>query len=370
MELKDPTEIGDLANRIAGLETKEAFADLNPGDEVAIALPGVRTPITFHRVEPSSARPFYLATTEVSLSQFTAVIQSAGAWAAVKKLPWANVPGQPDARKGPRVWEWTDQPTSPISSPQYWLSPDDDNDFAEPLRAGRFNRMVLASKAGGPPEPDHPMQQISAQGALFFAALCGCRLPTPSEWLAAYEKFEKNAPAARWNLRDQTWLAQQRYRGTNADRPHTMDDGIFRAGRRRCFAASHPRRPLRQNDGILYFRHVNSPGDAAVFHDLVGNVAEFACSAAGAFERSPNRNTAEGVRDFAEEHAADLFVIGGSALSPPQVQVDKPLAVSKSDQGYSGCRPEARDHRTRAHAGRTRQMESGRASIPVAQAGR
>ncbi|HEX4793927.1 MAG TPA: SUMF1/EgtB/PvdO family nonheme iron enzyme [Humisphaera sp.] len=332
-ELTGRTETADLANRIAGLETKEAFADLNPGDEVAIALPGLRAPMTFHRVDPSSTRPFYLATTEVSLSQFTAVIQSAGAWAAVKKLLWANLPGQSDTRKGPRVWEWTDQPTTPISSPQYWLSPDDDNDFAEPLRAGRFNRMVLASKAGGPPEPDHPMQQISAQGALFFAALCGCRLPSPDEWLAAYEKFEKNAPAAHWNLRDQTWLAQQKY-AAQTPISHTMDDGIFRPeGDASPHGASAT--AVSQNDGILYFRHVNAAGDAAVFHDLVGNVAEFVCSATGAFERSSNRNTAEGVRDFAKEHAADLFVIGGSALSPPQVPVDKPLAMSKSDQGYA-----------------------------------
>lgn len=332
-ELKDRPQAAGLQARLAELDAKEPFADLNPGEVVRLPLPGLQPGMEFHRVEPADARPFYLAVTEVSFAQFRGVVQSSGVWAEVKKLPWGSVAGQGDPRHGPRVWEWTGQAALPMSSPQYWLAPDDANDFPIPFRAGRFNRMVLAENVGGPPEPDHPMQQISAQGALYFAALCGCRLPTPAEWQAAYYKYEKVGATERWNLRDQTWLTQQRH---IAQLPagRWPDDGIFHPPGdtspvgRAATAGS-------QNDGTLYFRHVSSPGNATTFHHLVGNVGEFVCSASGRFEQYSDKKTAAGIGKFADENSSSLFVIGGSALSPPQLPVDKPLPIAKTSEGYA-----------------------------------
>jgi formylglycine-generating enzyme required for sulfatase activity len=330
-QLNGTGDLDPLRARLAELEAKEPLADLNPGE--IVSLPGITPAMQFHRVEPAEGRPFYLATTEVSLAQFQSVVQSAAAWPQAVKLPWPAAPGAPDKRHGPRVWEWSGQPILAMSSPQYWLAPDEDNDFPIPLRAGRFNRMVLAEGAGGPPEPDHPMQQISAQGALFFAGLCGCRLPTPREWQAAYEKFEKIGPTERWNLRDQTWAQQQKYVAqTNGAR--WPDDGIFRPEGANIPAGASATAAA-YSDGVLYFRHVNSPASGSIFHHLVGNVSEYLCAASNQFERWTDKKTAEGVRNFAMKNTESFFIIGGSALSPPQVPVDKPLALEKTDQGYA-----------------------------------
>jgi hypothetical protein len=192
---------------------------------------------------------------------------------------------------------------------------------------------VLAEQAGGPPEPDHPMQQISAQSALFFAGLCGCRLPTPREWQAAYEKYEKVGPTDRWNLRDQTWAQQQKYLAQTSN-SHWPDDGIFRPEGSNAPAGASAT-ANNYSDGALYFRHVNSPSSGSVFHHLVGNVGEFVCAASNQFERYGDKKTVDGIKTFARQNAESFFVIGGSALSPPQIPVDKPLAVEKTDQGYA-----------------------------------
>ncbi len=326
-DLKDQ----DLVEHLARLNDREAFADQNPGEVFTTGILGVQPAVEFRRVQPHDSRPFYLATTEVSFGQFSAVVQAANAWGEAKKLPWAYSSTQRDPRRGPRVWEWAGQSTIPMSCPQYWLTPDEDNDFAMPFRAGRFNRMVLADRYGGPPEPDHPMQQISAQVALYYAALCGCRLPSTSEWLAAYEQFEKATTDAQWNLRDQTWEQQRKYLADSGS-TRSLEDGIFRtepaSGGQRAKAMSF-------DDGTLYFRHVASPASGSVFHHLIGNVAEYECDDVEAFDSWKDKKTAAGIAGFAKSEAHSLFVIGGSALGPTDVAPTRPLPVTHTDQGYA-----------------------------------
>jgi hypothetical protein len=64
------------------------------------------------------------------------------------------------------------------------------------------------------------------------------------------------------------------------------------------------------NDGVLWFHEV--PAAAPVFVDLIGNVGEFVTDDAG-----------------------KVYVIGGSALSPPTRALDKPFALA-ADQLTSG----------------------------------
>ncbi len=64
------------------------------------------------------------------------------------------------------------------------------------------------------------------------------------------------------------------------------------------------------NDGVLWFHEV--PAAAPVFVDLIGNVGEFVTDDAG-----------------------KVYVIGGSALSPPSRPLDKPFALG-TDQLTSG----------------------------------
>jgi hypothetical protein len=86
------------------------------------------------------------------------------------------------------------------------------------------------------------------------------------------------------------------------------------------------------NDGSLFFQPVASPG-GNVFRHLVGNVAEYVCDSPQAFNQS--EKTAAGVKKFVEQTSKSLFVIGGSALSPPDVPYDKPLPLAHPDEGYA-----------------------------------
>ena len=129
----------------------------------------------------------------------------------MKRFTWPAQPGERDTRRGPRVWEWAPRHALQMSAPLLWLTPDDDNDYPLPFRISRFNRTALNEEIGGNPSTDHPMQYIPADAALYFAGLCGCRLPTASEWRDAYAIFERTVPPERWNLRDQTWETYKRY---------------------------------------------------------------------------------------------------------------------------------------------------------------
>ncbi len=195
--LPDQPSVAGLARRIARLSGPEAFADRKPEDVFTLALPGGARAMQFKRVEPPAARPFYLCITSVSVSQFIAIVDGADAWAQARQLPWPYEPGKPDLRRGPRTWEWVG---SKIGVPALWLTPDVYNDYVPALRAGhKFNRMVLGDDVGGNPSPEHPIQYISAETALYVAGLCGCRLPTSAEWQAAWSEYEKALPPVRWN---------------------------------------------------------------------------------------------------------------------------------------------------------------------------
>lgn len=335
--MKDQPAAGRVASALSGTSRNQPFAEAQPGDRFKVALMGVLPALEFKRVEPKNGRPFYLSTTAVSMGQFAAVVDAAGAWEQCRQLPWAYLPGRHDLRRGPRVWEWTDGPSPKMAPPQLWLTPEQDNDFAPELRATRFNRMVLSDAAGGMPSGQHPMQQISAEAALWFANLCGCRLPTSREWLIAYEQFEKTVPSAQWNLRDRTWEIQREYASngrTSLGSGQSPEDGAFRSDEFMAASLGRDVRAVPETDGTLFFRPVGSPG-GAVFPQLIGNVAQYVCDAREHFEALPERSAPEAIVDFLRRSPRSLFVIGGSALSPPELPVNKPLAVTRPDQGYA-----------------------------------
>jgi hypothetical protein len=323
-----------LLDRLARLATKEPFADHNPGDRFNLNLPGLPKPFVFQRVEPEGARPFYLCTTAVSFGQFAGVIGSLNAWDQAAAFPWGADPNKRDTRRGPRVWEWVQRPSLQMVTPLLWFFPEDDNDFAPIFRIDRFNRTAVSDDVGGNPSPDHPMQQIPAEAALYYAGLCGCRLPTADEWRSAYAIFERTVPAERWNLRDQTWNDQLQYAaastGPNVRWP---DEGIFIPdGITVPTGAAAKARD--ENDGTLFFRKVGAAG-GGTFHQLIGNVAQFLCDAPEAFDAWQDKNTPAGIRRFLDENPNSLYVIGGSALSPPDVPLQTPLPVTHTDVGYS-----------------------------------
>jgi hypothetical protein len=192
------------------------------------------------------------------------------------------------------------------------------------------------------PSDAHPVQYVSAEAALFFAGLCGCRLPTAHEWSVAYEQFGKNVPAEKWNLRDATWAAQRDHVATGraGELAQMPDAGVYLPGKApdgKPIPTGKDARTLPQNDHTLFFRAVDSPdvgGGPGAFRHLVGNVAELVCDAPQAFEKYAARDTTDGARRFAADNASVLGVIGGSALSPPELPLDKPLPI-KPDAAYA-----------------------------------
>ena len=330
-ELKD-SAAANVAVVLSQPNGKAIFGNDPPGDRVKVALGRMGPSVEFRRVDVPNGKPFYLATTEVSVGQFIAVVSATGAWNECRQLPWPDAPGQPDQRRGPRVWEWTGSGgAARLTMPQLWFAKEDENDFAPSLRAERFNRMTLKLEAGGMPSPTHPMQHVSAETALWFASLCGCRLPTSQEWQAAYEKYEKNVPPDQFNLRDITWEIQRQYRSTGKLQPAAFPfDEIFRDSA--SPSADQQTRPM--NDGTLFFRPVDSAG-GSVFHHLVGNVAEYLCEESERFDGLSDGRSPKVIADFAAQAAGGLSVIGGSALSPPAMPVDRPYPVPHFDQAYA-----------------------------------
>jgi len=170
----------------------------------------------------------------------------------------------------------------------------------------------------GAPSADHPLQRVTPAAADAFAALLGCRLPSPAEWLAAYAQYAGERPLSRWNLRDAAWAAQKQHvqkqweQGRQMDYP---DAGIFwpeeikpedrKTGEKAVVAD--------ENDGILWFAPVDSDKDRTLHH-LVGNVAE-----------------------LVREPSGGCYVVGTSALSPPEVKPDHPypLGDRQAVQGFS-----------------------------------
>ena len=192
------------------------------------------------------------------------------------------------------------------------------------------------------PSPDHPMQYVPPAAAMYFARLMGCRLPTSAEWKTAYEAYEKSRPVGGWNLRDQSW--QRQWQRQLQGRPSWPDAGIFwpkgfPPGQRKVEKEARPRTDA--DDGLTWFGTVASDTDRT-FHHLAGNAAEFVYDDSGRFEerfKDPSDLSAAKVNEFLAQEGA-LFVVGGSALSGPELW-DKgfderyPVDVAGARKGYS-----------------------------------
>ena len=337
-DLKDPAVAGDLATRLARIGEKDAFPDAARGDEFVLRPDGPDLQIRFRRVKPRGGRPFFLATTELSFAQFAAIVAANSAWDDLRELVWSPQPGEiGDPRRGPRVWEWALRPAPQMYPTTLWYFADDANDFPKELRdprLGKFNKAALADAVGGTPGERHPVQYVSPEAALYVAGLAGCRLPTPAEWRAAYEGFEKDVPAEQWNLRDQTWLVQRDYAAAHGDSTrgaHSPDEGIYLPPTPKVATGSGAS-AHRQRDGTVFFRPVEAPG-GSTFRHLVGNVAELVCDAPEPFERLADHQLGA-VKAFASDASMGLYVIGGSALSPPEMTNDVPHPV-KPDAAYA-----------------------------------
>jgi len=280
---------------------------------------GSELELRFVRVATSDGAGAYLLANELSLGQFLGIMRTAGDWEDFSTLVLTFI-GSTDPRRGPRVWEWEENSRGLVLAVRpatAWL---------REVRTMESTPAYLAGLNPGVPTLDHPLQQIPPDAAVYVAALVGCRLPTSAEWLAAYEAEGRAVPMDRRNLRDAAWKRQQAYVEEvrrSGKLPQWPDDGIFwpagsRSERRGLTAESHP-----WDDGTLWFEPAIAP--TGVNH-LVGNVAEYVFEDPSVFAGLASPEPAA-IRDLLEANASKLRVIGGSALSAPEIPVDEPQAL-------------------------------------------
>jgi hypothetical protein len=159
-----------------------------------------------------------------------------------------------------------------------------------------------------PPTALSPVNYISFSAAELFAASLHCRLPTEAQWRSA-ARLEQAAPGAAPNLRDPRWRKLASVTPTQRWLP-SAGGNVFRETS--IVAPGTEVKTRDADDPALLFNDVTGePGRP--LHHLVGNVAEFVLDA-------QNR----------------AGVIGGSALSPADLPVDRfvPLDRSERETGY------------------------------------
>lgn len=277
--------------------------------------------LIFRRVHPGSAsQSSWICTTETSLGLFCDLLTASGKWSEIRsgKMLMEYDPSHGDPRVGPRVWEWPRYGRTPgIVRSMIWLSSDfvpSRVDHYPDSIGSEFNRSVIRDEQGERsdelnPSRRQPMQQVSVKAAQLAAAAAGCRIPTVAEWQAAWRSADQRAPG---NLRDRTWRLELEHMKRPAFGGQIRPDaGMFVPGAEKPSDAVFPRADGSEfSDGILWFRQV--PENAAGFVDLVGNVGE-----------------------FVSDEAGKVYVIGGSAMSPPGRALDRPFALG-TDQLTSG----------------------------------
>lgn len=286
------------------------------------------------RLVESAAGAFYLSESEAPASLLLSYALEGNQSEAVLGVLEEDWRAQGDPRRGPRVWEWGQRRGGRrILNSRNWTG-DVQGDEREYYAPAVFERV-------GKPEESHPLQRISPQAAAVLAALTGCRLPTDAEWVAAYESIGRPAPSDAFNLRDSAFESQRAF---TEDRLRTQtrfwpDEGIFLPegsnAPRGASARAHA-----WADGRLWFEKGEAEGDRP-FRHLVGNVAEFVLMGTPPpglmTDRVDSPTSALAGIEGASKGGGVFGVVGGSALSPPELPVDRAMPVPSGwpRQGYS-----------------------------------
>jgi hypothetical protein len=205
------------------------------------------------------------------------------------------------------------------------------------------------------------MTYVTPKASLYLARLLGCRLMTPAEWGAAYSLMKQQSAKLPWvmkgwKLRGAKW--QQELAGSLQEHDRfLLDRDIFyppganvdelkqrhsvwtdaQLGGGHLVNDSEDEQQLRTGDTAL-FRAIKYWGmDGRGFHDLVGNVAELTLEDGGSSQSlAPDPGVIETYFSKSENQAR-VRVIGGSALSPPELGFDQGLPVDfkQASNGYS-----------------------------------
>ncbi|HSH08815.1 MAG TPA: hypothetical protein VK995_00390, partial [Oceanipulchritudo sp.] len=264
--------------------------------------------LSFSLVESAGGDRFYISTDEVAAGLFFDWIDERAGWNSFRSRFPGNAFGsdQPQKdiewRRGPRAWTLEDNGTLVVA-------------YDWQLQSNTQGVPVAPGIDQGPSRFS-PMNYLTGDAALDWAANLECRLPTPDEFVMAREWANSNLDDS--NLRDSTWERQLRYllEGSTSpsfDRWPDLEcfapDGVVFVRGKDAKAATDT------NDGILWFMEVGTPGsDPSKILNLHGNVAEF----------------------LSATESGNFLVVGGSAISPAEVDWKTPYPVpGDSSMGFS-----------------------------------
>lgn len=284
--------------------------------------------IDFVRVDLGGENAVYIASRELSIGEMVAIAGGGGLQQiAVDSPPGAEV-------RGPRGWAWTSN--NVLGRATLWITKDPLMTQQTPLYAPGIiaagTEAGVSDQAGGDPSVEHPVQSMSPVSLGVVARLAGCRFLTASEWKAAAQQFNAGGIGGA-NLRDQTFEKQRAHIEAMQATSGPAGGSAFQWPDNGAFLPNNPpsesgARSRAENDGILWFtRTTIGPGSRV--KNLVGNVAEFVINDGPTMERT--QATSAALSGMLER--AGLAVIGGSALSDPQLAVDQPTTVSLFDAG-------------------------------------
>lgn len=325
------------------------------GDALSYTAMDGQIKVTFIRVQPKdpTIAPFYMGTTEVSIGLFANIVAQ-------------GTPG--------RYFNQVSQLLPNADTPQRWIGPhgwelDSERRLLIPRRNMWCDDFQFKNGQRPIPLPEHPMQYVTPEAALYLARLIGCRLPTADEWREAYDYSKRKAASSPdecawvmmgWKLRDSLW-DEERDQAIATAASRWLDDGIFgsfpipfgthaeaaswmtapwsqRLQKEKAATVAQISAANRQKDGRLNALVANntvlfrpcSYNFNECFHDLVGNVAEFVLDPGSAIraETELPPESPEKVAAFFQSPQTKLYVIGGSALSPPEFGFDQPLPVT------------------------------------------
>lgn len=269
----------------------------------------------------------YISTTEISVGQAGSVLASAGRSTVFAKLveDWNDF----DTRKGLRTWRPSGRlpvdankpPLVPSGMPtglKGWLpNVAGVEKVAQPLADGNL--------AG--PGWDAPVQALPPEAALVVALSMNCRLPTATEWKAAWAMNAQPDPAPGAQLRG-SWFKKQHEvtkaaRATGVMLPWQQEGAFWPQGSRQPASLQADEAVLPGDEAGLFFRPVNSGESPSPFQHLMGNVAEYVVTESGKFDTlAPDQVVARSVSS-----AQELRVIGASAVSSVTLPRTEPLAA-------------------------------------------
>ena len=305
----------ELADR--GPEQQEVLAQSGPAgagwqllpfesvDRIGFAREGWE--LWFVRLELGGGEAVYVSEDELPVG--VAVQWADADWVAL--LP---SPAEAEQRRGPRAWTYGGSGGSwPQVNPGGWLAPP------------------AASADGDLPSPRHPMNYLPPEAAVYLAGRLGCQLPTVAQWLTALQRFPVR-PGQAINVRDQAWGRWLMSGADGGSSPRALD--YFREGPAGSSLSLHP-----IDDGEVWFTPAAKPAAGGGLNHLIGNVAEYVT--VSPIDPAPLLDTARPIdqrrQGFARRHRTDFAVLGGSAVSPADLDAEVPQPVDLASAGRGFC---------------------------------